>query len=964
MNKRLLKAISFIGVLFFLVGNAKALTGTAYFKNDTLAVWYVRAQEQGAVFGGMPTPPLVTVNPGGTGSSTWTTLAANSIGWYGNGVGTGAGNTCVKYSPVSFAAAKASPCFEGPLYGGPGGSYTTGAGNLGHTNVYVVLEPYVPPQCPAQSFSWGPSSYCTGSAPITAVGSSFALTNTKAGASGSATASCVSGAWQVTSPSCGASMAAPAGLTATDGTVSYGINLSWGAISGASLYRVQFRVQGATAWQGDLYAGAATAHNWTGLADERVFEFQVRAENAAGAGAWSPIEAGNIRKLMDPQFVSQVGIPTRIGVGQSFAYTQVWKNNGAETWTGGAHGTGPFNPANSSVWTTGFVAFPGSTANSATVTASLTAVAPTTPGTYPLQRGMQKSGTAYGAASTLANVIVVGTPQCTAATPDITTTYNANGTVTITLAGTSSVESASIKVWGGLNGQDDVRDYAMTLGSNWTATFPVANHLSVGETKINVEARVANPFFAPVMCATSGVTVQQLPVPQITLTPTMGSYTDGASAGFVASRASGEYAKATVDLGSYTALRANVELVLADQTPKGVAVNNLAPGTQVSLSAVNSVFAASVPAWTRVPAFVKVTYADPAAASQGKQALIPVSITLPPVSMQVSASGALGLPVTVNARVHNANAFDESTYGQFVGGLRLASDQSTVQSFIGTDVQGQWAAPGLDYGQLFSSQLVAVARVAPPAGVSLLVPMEFLSAPFVLPVQAPASVDATDGTREDDVKINWTAVATGSDIRYRLFREDAELTPSGGVSALEFVDTPPTRGTTYNYRVKTIIGVATSDNDGADSGYVPACRAVRLIGASLNADMSAINGLLERWDCLSGLTATSAIDAQAPADMPYSGSKMYRSFSVPVPTSLVDGAHVLHLGMESAGVTINASRTYDVPFNLDRASISVNSMTILYDGSPATDGLNANSIGRFGVRMEGGDGIGFAEEIK
>ena len=52
MNKRLLKAISFIGVLFFLVGNAKALTGTAYFKNDTLAVWNVRAQEQGAVFGG------------------------------------------------------------------------------------------------------------------------------------------------------------------------------------------------------------------------------------------------------------------------------------------------------------------------------------------------------------------------------------------------------------------------------------------------------------------------------------------------------------------------------------------------------------------------------------------------------------------------------------------------------------------------------------------------------------------------------------------------------------------------------------------------------------------------------------------------------------------------------------------------------------------------------------------------
>ena len=963
MNKRLLKAISFIGVLFFLVGNAKALTGTAYFKNDTLAVWSVRAQEQGPVFGGMPTPPVVTVNPGGTGSSTWTTLAANSIGWYGNGVGTGAGNTCVKYSPVSFAAAKASPCFEGPLYGGPGGSYTTGAGNLGHTNVYVVLEPYVPPQCPAQSFSWGPSSYCTGSAPITAVGSSFALTNTKAGASGSATASCVSGAWQVSGPSCVASMAAPAGLAATDGTVSYGINTAWSTVTGASTYRLQYRVQGSGTWT-DLYAGAAAAYNWAGLSDERVFEFQVRAENAAGAGPWSPIEAGNIRKLIDPQFVSQAGIPARIGIGQSFAYTQIWKNNGAETWVGGAHGTGPFNPADTSVWATGVVAFPGSTATGASVTASLTAVAPATAGTYPLQRVMQKSGTAYGSASTAASVIVVGTPSCTAATPDATTTYNANGTITVTLQGASSVESASIKVWGNLNGQDDVRDYAMTLGGNWTATFPVANHLSDGETGISVEATVANPFFAPVMCATSGVTFQQLPVPQITLIPTMGSYTDGAAAGFVASRASGEYAKATVDLGSYTGLKAKVELVLDDQTSKGVNLNNLSPGTQVSLSVVNSVFAASVPAWTRMPAFVKVTYADPAAASQGKQLLVPVSITVPPVAMQVTASGAMGLPVTVNARVHNANAFDEATYGQFVGGLRLASDQSTVQSFIGTDGQGQWVAPGLDYTQLHSSQLVAVARVVPPAGVSLLTPMEFLSAPFMLPVQAPATVDATDGTREDDVKVNWTAVATGSTIRYRLFRDDAELTPSGGVSVLEFVDTPPIRGTAYNYRVKTIIGVSTSDNEGADTGFVPACRAVRLIGASLNADMSAINGLLERWDCLSGLAATSAIDAQAPEDMPYTGSKTYRSFSVPVPTSLADGAHVLHLAMESAGVTINASRTYDVPFSLDRASISVNSLTILYDGSPATDGLNANSIGRFGVRMEGGDGIGFAEEIK
>ena len=54
MNKRLLKAISFIGVLFFLVGNAKALTGTAYFKNDTLAVWYVERKSKDLCLGVCP----------------------------------------------------------------------------------------------------------------------------------------------------------------------------------------------------------------------------------------------------------------------------------------------------------------------------------------------------------------------------------------------------------------------------------------------------------------------------------------------------------------------------------------------------------------------------------------------------------------------------------------------------------------------------------------------------------------------------------------------------------------------------------------------------------------------------------------------------------------------------------------------------------------------------------------------
>jgi hypothetical protein len=53
-----------------------------------------------------------------------------------------------------------------------------------------------------------------------------------------------------------------------------------------------------------------------------------------------------------------------------------------------------------------------------------------------------------------------------------------------------------------------------------------------------------------------------------------------------------------------------------------------------------------------------------------------------------------------------------------------------------------------------------------------------------------------------------------------------------------------------------------------------------------------------------------------------------------------------------------------MPFQLNRASIAVNDLTITYDGSPAKAGQDATSIGRFGLRMEGGSGIGFAEEVK
>lgn len=833
----------------------------------------------------------------------------------------------------------------------------------GGANVEVLDA--APVECSASLLRWGTGNFCSATPAQTANGGVANLTNTSAGATGSAVATCSAGAWTVSSPSCTVSLSSPIGLFATDAVNASSINITWASVQGASTYRLQSRQVGAPSWA-DIATPSTGSFNWTGLTDESIFEFQVRAENALGASQWSAVETGSIRPKLAPTFVSQTGIPAKIGTGQTFTFTQIWRNNGSETWTGGAHGTGPDAPANTSIWGAGFMAFTGSTVTGATTTTTISAVAPTVPGTYPLQRIFWKGGMPYGTASTAVNVEVVGPPTCSGVSTSVAATYNVNGTVTVSLQGPSSVESATIKAWGEANGQDDAKDYQMVFGSNWSVTIPVSAHHSADETKINFEARVGNSLFPATPCATASVAFQQLPIPTFSLTPTMGSYDPGAPRlGFVADRGTGTYASIKVDLGPYTNLKTKIEFVVRGTQEQGVTVPSASPGVDVPLRLLSSKLGTDVPAWTPELGFIRVSYADPEAASQQKSAVQTIGVLVAPSPMQVFAEGTLGLPPSVNARVTNSGTFDQVMNGPFQGGLRTHPDQQVVHPLADTNTNGEWTASGLDYSLLFKTQLVAVARAVPPVGVSLLQPLEFLSAPFLLPVQAPAHVEATDGTREDDVKVTWTAPATDSTIRYRLFRDETEITPAGGATVLEFVDAPPTRGQVYNYRVKTLIGSSSSSGEAADTGFVPSCRAPRLIGASLNADMTRINGLLERWQCLESVQAKGILDpSPVMYDVGIDGAGVYRSFSFQLPEGLPDGAHTLNLNLTSTGVSLLSQRTYEIPFTLNRASIVIKSLTILYDGKFALPGLEANSVGRFGIKMDGGSGIGFAEEIK
>ena len=822
---------------------------------------------------------------------------------------------------------------------------------------------YVARSCATATQNWGAGSFCAASATAGASGTERNLTNSTTGATGSATAICTNGTWALSGGStCATSLDVPASLSATDGTVIGKITVTWAAISGATGYDLQYRKAGDATWT--QTTGVNSGWQLT-TADDATYEFQLRGKNATGSGDWSATETGYIRKILDPLFVSQTGLPLKIGVGQSFSFSQTWKNNGTETWTGGAHGTAPYNPADTSVWGLGNVAFSGSTATGATVTTNLTLTAPMVPGTYPVQRSFQKSGTAYGQPSTSAEVIVVGPPSCTAVTPNAATTYNPNGTLTVTLQGASSVESASVKAWGEIGAQDDVREYPMSLsGSTWTANIQVANHYTENETKINVQAFVGNSLFTAVSCATSSVEFLQLPVPTVQLTPVLGTSTGGGNQGFVVKRSNGEFAKAAIDLGVFNTLGVKVEILSAADlgVNVGPTQNNISVENPIALKVDDAIKGGSQPAWQNTPLMLRVSYADPDAAAQGKVFTMPVDVTLPPVSMQVTAAGTSTLPAGVNARVHNAGDFSSATYGDFAGALRL-QDGTVVRDFEATGEDGSWVVAGLDYGQMYDKKFVAVARVVPPSHVTLLEPMEFLSAPFVLPVQAPPTISATDGTREDDVLIQWSAPAPGGSIRYRLYRDEEEITPVGGVAAVEYIDVPPLRGKEYTYRVKTLINTVTSENQAQDIGFMPACRAMRLIGAGLNADMTAITGMVESWACLEESAAASSINGAPAQDVVLSGAGNYRSFSVPLPTGLADGPHVMSLRLLSKDVQSNADRAYDIAFTLNKASIKVNNLTILYNGAPAADGLEANSIGRFGIKMEGGSGIGFAEEV-
>jgi len=108
-------------------------------------------------------------------------------------------------------------------------------------------------------------------------------------------------------------------------------------------------------------------------------------------------------------FVSRSGA---IGVyaGADFYCTNVMQNTGTTTWTSATgYAMMSVAPSNNTTWGGNRIPIPGSmssVAPGAQVTFSKLCTAPITPGTYPMQWQVSKSGTSFGAPTPLINIIV------------------------------------------------------------------------------------------------------------------------------------------------------------------------------------------------------------------------------------------------------------------------------------------------------------------------------------------------------------------------------------------------------------------------------------------------------------------------------------------------------------------------------------------------------------------------------
>lgn len=731
-------------------------------------------------------------------------------------------------------------------------------------------------------------------------------------------------------------------INATQAEFPNKIVVSWATVDGANNYVVEYKKSTTSTW---LTATANTNTYTLNTSEFDFFDFRVKARNVLGEGVASSIATGYIIPNIGAKFIEQ-SVPANVKAGEVFTASQTWKNVGQQTWT--TTNSKLAQAINSDFFGSSKGVFASLITTGKTGTSVLTLQAPNIPGVYAFARSFEFDGVKYGLDSSKTDIRVWGQPTCPAVKFNKSSTFDINDTISVQLTLDDQSTEVVADVWSDVNGQDDLKQYVPTL-KNGTHSFniPLATHAGYG--RYSVKLKVSNPVDQNNCFAYFDL--HELAVPVLTIEGLIGKDDEG---GYVVAP---NISQPFLSIG--VARSADLPIVVELFNSENALISSSPVPSGMNSASIPSVRWEG-PAWASGSFSIKVRYTDPELAVQDKYVIQPLRLILSPSGNRVNAEALPSHPLVILASIDRIDGvkFDPVIHGSWMSQATTSSGQA-LNDF--SEMVGGTHNHFLSYDQVYGSSLNIIARAIPPASVTLKEPLDITTS-LKLPVLPVKDVAASDGSFEDFVRIKWGApVENPIGFSFDIYRDDALI--ASRLTSLEYDDPTPTRGVVHVYRVVAIHNSLLSAA-ASDSGHIPTCRAVRLIGASLNADMTAVRGLVEKWECVKEMHATSGIDNQAPNPLSVEGERVYRSFYVPVPAELPDGSHVVHLNIDSSDVAIHSSRAYEIPFILDRASIAVKSLSITHNGSQAVPGLETNSIGRFGVRMEGASGIGFAEEVR
>jgi hypothetical protein len=720
----------------------------------------------------------------------------------------------------------------------------------------------------------------------------------------------------------------PASVSATDGTLAGKVAVTWGAVTGASGYDVQYRKQGDTTWT--LVQNVSSGWEFT-TTDESTFEFQVRAKNAAGTGSWSASETGFIRKYIDPVFVSQ-SVPSNVKVGSTFPVSQVWRNDGATTWNT-ADNLG-IVPASGSF--TGSLAKVGkttATGQNGSFNASVTA--PATPGSYSLVMDWRYNGTTYKS-SPAANIRVWGPPVCSSIQVSKTLTYNPADKIAVTATlGSEASSVTGARAWSLINGQDDLQTYPVSGSGPYTFEVDLSKHTGYGTYR--AELLIANPVETGV--CTVEFELRQVASVSVNLSSVFGG--DGANT-FVVPPSLGP--------------AINVQAVRTDNLPLNLALKDSA-GTAIHTNTMSGASAAlnaagwdAEQAWETRAAVVEVRYADDGAHAQVGSVTIPVMLMTPPDRVSVAAVSSEQLPLTVTATIQkDGQTAPEAKVGQWR--IRLSDNQGDTEIRSWQDaVQSQVSFNDLDYPSLWDKTLRVTARVQPPSGITLAQPLEVTTTvrPAVMPVR---NIQATDGTLEEVVRITWSAPFDGMPgVTYTLLRNGQAIASS--LSETMFEDVPPVRGEVYQYGVVAKVGRRQSQT-AVDPGHLPACILPRVETVGVVGSAQDSLGVIVRWlSCLDNGRLQYSFDNQPEQEATVTIGNQWAATELPI-GALSNGEHTVVFRSFANNNGLNPPRTQTFTLTINRSGVEPGGVTLLYNGRPAVNGQETDSIGRFGIKLKG-----------